>query len=351
MAEALLELGVAHSNSGNDDKALKTYKELVSRYPQSSEAKDALVAIKAIYVSKGDAQSYIAYIESIDGKGGVDASEKEALSYDALQRQFISGNHDKVITLASAYKTEFGNGVHLVDVEYYLSESLLATNSDKAAEQLEALIAMPNSQYTVTALGNAVKLYASKSMSDKQYEALVKLYVISTNPSQKRDALEALMELAVKIGDKDITERSVAMVVADKDASEKAINYANFGNGRNMYNKGDFAAAIKELSKVTIAANKAEGVQAKFLIADAMFKTNDLVNSEKAVIALSKLETPHQYWVARSFILYGDIYKKKGDLFQAKATYQSIMEGYDKKGDGILDTAKSRIEELNKTNK
>lgn len=346
MAEAMLELGVAYSNSGNDDKALTKYKELVTNYPQSSEAKDALVAIKAIYVSKGDAQSYISYIDSIDGDGGIDAGEKEALSYDALQRQFIAGNHDRVIALSGDYKVEYSNGVHKIDVEYYLSEALLATKSDKAVEQLETLIAMPNNQYSIVALENAIKLYGSKSMNEQQHIALTKLYAITTNPSQKKEALERLMELAVKIGNKDMIAGSADVVFADKDASEKAVSYAHFGVGQALYNKGDYSAAIKELSKVNIPASKAEGVQCKFLIADAMFRDNDLKGSEKMVIALSNLETTHQYWVARGFILYGDIYKKKGDLFQAKATYQSILEGYEKKTDGIIETAKTRLEEL-----
>lgn len=350
MAEAMLELGVAYSNSGKDDKALTKYKELVKDYPQSSEAKDALVAIKAIYVSKGDAQGYIAYIDSMDGEGGIDAGEKEALSYDALQRQFIAGNFDRVVDLSDDYKKEFPNGVHLVDVEYYLSESLIATKSDKAIGQLETLIAMPNSQYTIAGLENVIKLYAAKSMSKEQHGALMKLYTISANPSQKKDALENLMELAVRIAEAPLVTSSAEVVFADKDASEKAVNYARFGNGRELYNKGDYAGAVKELSKVTIPASKAEGVQCKFLLADAMFRGGDVKGSEKVVIELSNLETPHQYWVARGFILYGDIYKKKGDLFQAKATYQSILEGYEKKTDGILETVKARLEEL-KNNK
>jgi predicted negative regulator of RcsB-dependent stress response len=37
----------------------------------------------------------------------------------------------------------------------------------------------------------------------------------------------------------------------------------------------------------------------------------------------------HDYWQANSYILLGDIYVKKGNTFQAKYTYMSIMENYD----------------------
>jgi len=35
------------------------------------------------------------------------------------------------------------------------------------------------------------------------------------------------------------------------------------------------------------------------------------------------------YWLAKTFILFGDIYKSKGNYFQAKHTYQSIVDNFE----------------------
>lgn len=350
MTEALLELGVAYSNIGDDDKALAKYKELVKHFPQSSEAKDALVAIKAIYVSKGEAQSYISYIEAIDASGGIDASEKEALSYDALQRQFIAGNHNRVVELAGSYKQEFPKGVHLVDVQYYLVESLIATKSEATQAELHSLINMPNSQYTMAALDSASKFYADKKDYKNQYGILVQIYKISVDPSQKRDVLDRLMELAVRVEDEALIMEASHLVNDDKNASELANGYAHFGVGRLLFVKKDYAGSIKELKQVTLPMIKAESVQAKFLIAQALFSSGDLAGSEKVILEMSKLDTPHQYWVARSFLLYGEIFEKRGDVFQAKATYQSIIDGYEKQTDNIVVRAKERLTGINSKN-
>ena len=37
----------------------------------------------------------------------------------------------------------------------------------------------------------------------------------------------------------------------------------------------------------------------------------------------------------------------KGDTFQARATYQSIADGYSPADDGIVEAAKERIQKLN----
>ncbi len=349
--KALLELGVAYSNSSNSPKAIASYKRLVKEYPQSSEAKDALAAIKSIYVAEGDAQSYITYIESLGGQYGIDAGEKEQLSFNALQRQYLNGNHKRVKELAASYKREFPKGVHSVDVQYYLVESLIISGDKGAIAAAETLTSLPDNQYTLEVLKKAAQIYASNKEYTKQHEALVRVYGLTTNQSQKREVLEALMLLAVSaVQDDKISESSANMVLADKDASDVARDYAHYALGRGAYNSGKYSEAVSQLKSSKIPLSKAEGVQARFLLADALFKLEDLGASEEIIVELSNSDTPHQYWVARAFILLGDIYLARGNAFQAKATYQSIMDGYTKDSDGIISSAKSRLKRLEPSN-
>ena len=57
--------------------------------------------------------------------------------------------------------------------------------------------------------------------------------------------------------------------------------------------------------------------------------------------------SPRAYWLARAFLVLGDVYVNKGDTFQARATYQSIADGYSPADDGIVEAAKERIQTLN----
>ncbi|KQM08069.1 MAG: hypothetical protein AL399_09370, partial [Candidatus [Bacteroides] periocalifornicus] len=54
------------------------------------------------------------------------------------------------------------------------------------------------------------------------------------------------------------------------------------------------------------------------------------------VFAFAKRNTPHQYWLAKSFLLLAEGYRTHDDLFQARATLQSIAANYEAKEDGIL---------------
>ena len=83
-----------------------------------------------------------------------------------------------------------------------------------------------------------------------------------------------------------------------------------------------------------------------YYLIEALFEAGDTEAAEKAVFAYSE-RSPRAYWLARAFLILGDIYVAKGDTFQARATYQSIADGYSPADDGIVDEAKARIQKLN----
>ena len=63
--------------------------------------------------------------------------------------------------------------------------------------------------------------------------------------------------------------------------------------------------------------------------------------------AFSDSKSPQVYWLAKSFLVLGDSYYDKGDLEQAKATWNSVAEGYQPDGeDDIIQSAKARLSKL-----
>ncbi len=68
--------------------------------------------------------------------------------------------------------------------------------------------------------------------------------------------------------------------------------------------------------------------------------------AEKVIFAYSGTGTAGVL-ASQGLILLGDVYVRKGDNFQARATYQSVADGYSPADDGIVAEAKERIAKLN----
>jgi len=108
---------------------------------------------------------------------------------------------------------------------------------------------------------------------------------------------------------------------------------------------------LNDLSQTAEDTKNAEGAESKYLKAKIFFQTGKFEDCEKEIMDFISKNTPHQYWLAQSFILLSDIYLKKNDLFQARHTLKSIVDNYANKEDGIIETSLQKIRQIEEMEK
>ena len=66
-----------------------------------------------------------------------------------------------------------------------------------------------------------------------------------------------------------------------------------------------------------------------------------MTTTEESVFQLAEYFT-NDYFIAKGFILLGDVYLDQGNLFQAKATLESVIENHD--GEELNSLAKEKLQ-------
>ena len=69
---------------------------------------------------------------------------------------------------------------------------------------------------------------------------------------------------------------------------------------------------------------------------------------ENKVYAFSESGTAQNYWLAKSFIVLGDAFVELDNPEQAKATFESVAEGYvpESEDDDVLQEVRMRLDKL-----
>jgi tetratricopeptide (TPR) repeat protein len=79
--------------------------------------------------------------------------------------------------------------------------------------------------------------------------------------------------------------------------------------------------------KTVITLNKGEwAAEARYEIAHMLLDQNNLPQAEKAGFEVINKSGSYDLWVTKAYLLLGDVYDKRKDYFNAKATFQSIAQ-------------------------
>ena len=116
--------------------------------------------------------------------------------------------------------------------------------------------------------------------------------------------------------------------------------------GRSAYALNNQELARKEFEETIKLSKNEMGAEAKYMIAQLQWDLNRPDDCEKTIFALSDTYASYDYWVAKGFLLLSDVYVKKGNVFQAKQTLQSIIDNYE--GEDLKQIAKEKLAAISK---
>lgn len=345
--KSLVELGLINVNKNNDDKALEYYKKVVEDFPGTNEAKNALLGIKEIYIDKNDVDSYFTYAQKIGKDVGLGMAEKDSLMYSASERAYLANDCAKAIPGFKKYIATFPNGDFLLNSYFYLADCQERTgNMGEAAVAYKFVSEMPKNQFSETSLKKFADIsYGLKSYKDA-YIAYEKLEVNVENKATLLEARIGMMRSANE--DKQLQQAAdgATKLISTEKASAELLREAHYIKGKSLYALGDIDGAFAEFAQIATNVRTKEGAEAKYMKAQIAYQQKNLDVVEKEVLNFAEMNTPFQYWIGKSFLLLGKTYLDKDDAFQAKATIQSVLDGYALKDDGIVEEGSKLLKEI-----
>jgi len=131
-----------------------------------------------------------------------------------------------------------------------------------------------------------------------------------------------------------------------EDVPKEDLVEANMVLGRIQFMDNNLRTAKYHFEYVIAESRNELTAEALYYRAFIQHDENELDSARSDVYKLNDDYSAYEYWVVKGFILLSDIYVKEDDLFQAKATLQSILDNYENEGDGLLDICRAKIKEI-----
>ena len=342
-SKALLQMGLINYNDGNFAEALKLYKEVIENFQGTQEAQTALLGIKNCYVEMNNVEGYFAYTNQLGTGANVTVSEQDSLIYMSAERLYMSGNSGATQQLQK-YLQQYPNGNFVLNAHFYLAENLYKEGRYSEANEHYSYVAFqPNNLFSEPAISRASELTFNAEKFELALELFKKLELVANSNWNILKAYIGQMRSNFKLNRYNETIAAGEKVKKSKVVDGALIREANYNIGKSYYLIENLNAALTELKMVATDTKIETGAEAKYLVAEILYRQGNKNESENEIMDFITQGTPFQFWLGKAFILLADIYVDKGDEFQAKHTLKSLIENYNAENDGVKAKAAEKL--------
>lgn len=324
--KAFLKLGLSYYNLDNNSEAMKQYTTLLKQYPNSPEAEEALENAKAIYVEEGRTAEYVSFARNM-GKD-ISTTQEDQLAYEEAEVQFNNGNFPAAARKFEDYLSRFPEGKYSLEALYYKSE-IYFNQKDlaKAVAGYETLGDKAPHKFGEKSLLQAARI---NFFDLKNYQQAEKYYNrlkdFASTQENKLEAMRGLLRSQYQLQKWNEAVANAKELLNQKSAGTDDKVLANMAIAKSYQTSNQCELAITNYRTVVSVSKSAFGAEARYEIANCFYAQNRFGDAEKAAFEVINKAGSYEIWVTKAYLLLGDVYFKQKDYFNAKATFQSVVD-------------------------
>lgn len=327
--KAGIQLGLIYFNDGRMDQAAAAYKAVIDAYPGSDEAKVALQDLKSVYVEQNNVNAYAAYVNSLGGNVHLEVSEQDSLTYIAAEKLFMRGDNAGARQSLENYLQQYPSGAFSTNAHYYLGAIAFAEKQyAMALPHFEQVVNAGDPKFMEESVARTAEIHYLNKSYDEAMSYFEKLLLVAETPENKEAAKLGTMRCAEQTGQLAEAVQAATELLKETKLSPEVVREAHYVRAKAYTSLGQEAKALadwKELSKDT---RTLQGAEAKYRLAQLYYDQKKDSEATKVLEDFAKNGTPHQYWLARGFILWADIFIRQGDEGQARVYLNSLQNNY-----------------------
>ncbi|MBS1576760.1 MAG: tetratricopeptide repeat protein, partial [Bacteroidetes bacterium] len=295
-------------------------------YPNSPEAQDAIESIKTISIENGKTDDYADFMRKSGRPLTVDT--EDSLAFVTAEAQYQNGDVNAALNSFNNYLKKFADPAHFVEANFYRGEIYNSKKDwNNALSGYEEVAAEAPNKYAEKAVLQAARINFFELKNYAKAETFyAQLKSLTSSQENRLEAMRGLLRSQYQQMKWTDAVNNAKELLNEKGSSADDKSLANMAIAKSYQVNGEYDLAIANYKTVVTVNKAALAAEARYEIANSWFAVNKLSDAEKAAFEVINKSGSYDYWVTKAYILLGDIYYKEKDYFNAKATYQSIVD-------------------------
>jgi TolA-binding protein len=348
--KALVSIGQTYYNQQKDDEALAVFMRIIKDYPTYEDTREALIGVQNIYTDRGQVDAYEKLLSGLDFVSISDMA-LDSINYEAAENLYFNGQCKEAVAAFDKYLDRFDKGIFALNAKFYRAECIykMGQGTD-ALEDYEYVANLPKNKFSESALVKAARINYAENNYPEALAYYRRLSLLGQYKNNLHESEVGQMRCNYELNNYQGAISNALIALDYEKVDQSVATEASLIIAKSNLKLESQNAALPYLDKVIEMGTPSQAAEAMYLHARIRFNQDDLDSTETLVFKLVEKYQSQSFWLGKSLLLLTDVYMTRGDLFQAKATLQSVLENY-REEDEVKASAREKlatIEELEK---
>ena len=302
------------------------YKKILEEHPLAENSEAALKGLQEALAVQEKAEEFGEYLQTYKN-ANPKAGSVQTLEYETAKNLYLSQKFPQAAKALDSYLRNYPESAQKNEALYFAGDSYRQSGDEERAFDLFKLMEQqPASQYRVKALqqmGNIALKREDFSEALRYFKSI---------EGQFRSPLdEAEVTQGIMIAHFWIEEYTQAITVANQLLAQDELIPGSSAKallikGKSQRFLSQNSAAEDSFGLLIQEFRTEEAAEGLLLLALIYQEKSDFTGSNELIFDYSSPFSGFDYWYGSMFLLLADNYLKLGEVFQAKATLQSVID-------------------------
>lgn len=342
---ALQKRALANYNLKRYDAAISDYKSILKDYPDHQVAESSILGLQDALSNAGRSNEFDAILARYK-KSNPDDENVEYLQFESAKTQYFDLKYENAIKKFEAFISEYPESNYQDEANFYLADAYQKTGHEEKAFKHYKYVLKKGKKSAF--IRKSAQRLGTIAFNSRQYRDAVKYYQnlteIAANKRELFSAWSGLVKAYYKLEKYDSTAHYAKMLIETGSANVSNVNLSSLYLGKAAYQKGNTEEAKDQFINTINKAKDQYGAEAQYLLAKIQYEQGKHEASLETLFDLNAKFNNYEEWVGKSFLLIAENYIAKDEVFQAKATLNSLIDNFPL--DSVKAKAKAKKQEL-----
>jgi len=316
----------AFFNMEDYDRSIADYKFILDEYIANEQvANSALLGLQDVLKLQDRVIEFGPYLAKVQ-TAHPENDQLESIEFEAAQSYYINGKYNAALGAFEDYEKKYPESGKTPEAKFFRAESYFRLNDiTKALELFYEVFRERRINRMDQVYERIGELQLSAGDFQEAANFYVKLEESNKNARQENAAWLGLLESYFRLAQYSRMRGYANKIIERGNVSPTASAKAQLYLGLAAYSEGDFDSAIDEFLTTVNTSKDEYGAQALYTLGLIFYQREQYQQSNNTLFDITNYSA-YDEWIGKGFLLIADNYVALDELFQAKATVNSIIE-------------------------